>query len=146
VRAVAAGLATRGFGKDDVFAHYAPNLPEYPIAFHGVATVGGVNTTVNPLFTPDELAAQLRDSDARLLVTVPPLLEKAAAAAERADVYGMTGTGPATHAVPDELAGRMPGSVGLAIPNTGVPHRRPRDRRGGAGRRAGRAPRPQARR
>jgi hypothetical protein len=27
VRAVAAGLAERGFGKGDVFAHYAPNLP-----------------------------------------------------------------------------------------------------------------------
>ncbi|MGE5636615.1 MAG: AMP-binding protein, partial [Nocardioidaceae bacterium] len=86
VRAVAAGLAARGFGKGDVFAHYAPNLPEYPVAFHGVARVGGVNTTVNPLFTPDELARQLRDSGARLLVTVPALVDKAAAAAEAAGV------------------------------------------------------------
>ena len=40
VRAAAAGLAARGFGKGEVFAHCAPNLPEYPIAFHAVATVG----------------------------------------------------------------------------------------------------------
>src|SRR5215213_11730911 len=59
VRAVAAGLAERGFGKGDVFAHYAPNLPEYAVAFHAVASVGGVNTTVNPLFTADELTVQL---------------------------------------------------------------------------------------
>jgi non-ribosomal peptide synthetase component E (peptide arylation enzyme) len=28
VRAMAAGLAERGFGKGDTFAHFAPNLPE----------------------------------------------------------------------------------------------------------------------
>ena len=33
VRAAAAGLAGRGFGKGDVFAHYAPNLPQYAAAF-----------------------------------------------------------------------------------------------------------------
>ena len=38
VRTVAAGLAERGFGKGDVFAHYAPNLPEYAVAFHAVAS------------------------------------------------------------------------------------------------------------
>ena len=71
VRAVAAGLAERGFGKGEVFAHYAPNLPEYALAFHAVATVGGVNTTANPLLTADQLAHQLSDCRARLLVTVP---------------------------------------------------------------------------
>ncbi len=86
VRAVAAGLAERGFGKGEVFAHCAPNLPEYAVVFHAVATVGGVNTTANPLLTADELAAQLQDSGARLLVTVPEVLEKTAAAAERANV------------------------------------------------------------
>ena len=86
VRGLAAGLAERGFGKGDVFAHYAPNLPEYAIAFHGVATAGGVSTTANPLMTVDELSSQLVDSGARLLVTVPALLEKATAAAERSGV------------------------------------------------------------
>jgi acyl-CoA synthetase (AMP-forming)/AMP-acid ligase II len=86
VRRVAAGLAARGFGKGDVFAHYAPNLPEYPIAFHGVASAGGVNTTANPMMTVEELASQLSDCGARLLVTTPELIEKARAAAARAGV------------------------------------------------------------
>ena len=95
VRAVAAGLSARGFGKGHVFAHYAPNLPEYAVAFHAVATVGGVNTTANPLLTADELARQLSDCRARLMVTVPELLEKATVAAEQAGVqeifvYGET--------------------------------------------------------
>ena len=100
VRAAAAGLAGRGFGKGDVFAHYAPNLPEYAVAFHAVATAGGVNTTANPLLTADELAAQLRDCGARLLVTVPPLLEKATAAAERAGVEEIFVYGEAAGATP----------------------------------------------
>src|SRR5919202_3231356 len=86
VRAVAAGLGERGFAKGDIFAHYAPNLPEYAVAFLAVATVGGVNTTANPLLTADELAAQLRDCGARLLVSAPEQLEKATAAAKQAGV------------------------------------------------------------
>lgn len=60
VRAAAGGLAARGFGKGDVFAHYAPNRPDYAVAFHAVAMVGGVNTTANPLLTADELALPAR--------------------------------------------------------------------------------------
>ena len=38
IRALAAGLAGRGFGQGDVFALYLPNVPEYAVAFHGVAS------------------------------------------------------------------------------------------------------------
>jgi acyl-CoA synthetase (AMP-forming)/AMP-acid ligase II len=100
VGAGAAGLAARGFGKGDVFAHYAPNLPEYAVAFHAVARVGGVNTTANPLLTVDELAAQLRHCGARLLVTVPDQLDKATAAAERAGVEEVFVYGEADGATP----------------------------------------------
>jgi acyl-CoA synthetase (AMP-forming)/AMP-acid ligase II len=81
VRRAATGLARRGFGQGDVLAIYSPNLAEYAVVFNAVATLGGVNTTVNPLYTADELANQLRDSGAKLLVTVPPFLDKARQAA-----------------------------------------------------------------
>lgn len=81
VRALAAGLAARGFAAGDTAAIHMPNLPEYAIAFHGVAAAGGRATTVNPLYTGAELAHQLRDSGARLLVTVPPFLDVAREAA-----------------------------------------------------------------
>jgi acyl-CoA synthetase (AMP-forming)/AMP-acid ligase II len=100
VRAAAVGLAGRGFGKGDVFAHYAPNLPEYAVAFHAVATVGGVNTTANPLLTADELTRQLRDCGARLLVTVPDQLEKATAAAQAAGVQEVFVYGEGDDATP----------------------------------------------
>jgi acyl-CoA synthetase (AMP-forming)/AMP-acid ligase II len=82
VRAAAAGLARRGFVKGDVLAILSPNLPEYVVAFHAVATLGGVVTPVNPQYTVEELRKQLEDSGAKYLVTIPQLLERAREAAE----------------------------------------------------------------
>jgi acyl-CoA synthetase (AMP-forming)/AMP-acid ligase II len=96
----AAGLARRGFRKGDVFAIYSPNLPEYAIAFFGVARAGGINTTVNPLYTADELANQLNDSGARFLVTVPPFLDKAKEAAGKSRVEEVFVFGAAEGATP----------------------------------------------
>ncbi|HEX8558521.1 MAG TPA: 4-coumarate--CoA ligase family protein [Pyrinomonadaceae bacterium] len=90
VRAAAAGLARRGFGKGDVAALYSPNLPEYVVAFHAVASSGGVVTPVNPLYTVEELAKQLEDSRATYVVTVPPLVgrvREAAAGRELREVF-----------------------------------------------------------
>ncbi|MHB8587360.1 MAG: AMP-binding protein [Candidatus Dormibacteraceae bacterium] len=100
VRGLAAGLHARGFRKGDVLAILSPNLPEYPIAFHGVASAGGVNTTLNPTYTADEIAFQLNDSRARLLITVPPLVGKAQEAASKAKVEEIIVFGEAEGAVP----------------------------------------------
>jgi acyl-CoA synthetase (AMP-forming)/AMP-acid ligase II len=67
VQRAAAGLAQRGLQKGDVFAIYSPNLPEYAVAFHAVASLGGIITTINPLYTADELAYQLNDAGAQYL-------------------------------------------------------------------------------
>jgi acyl-CoA synthetase (AMP-forming)/AMP-acid ligase II len=47
-------------------------------------TAGGVVTGINPLYTPDEVAAQLTDADARFLLTAPAFLPTARAAVARA--------------------------------------------------------------
>jgi len=86
VRRVAGGLCGRGFGKGDVLSIYSPNVPEYAIAFHAVASLGGIVHPANPLLTTDELRFQLCDSAARFILTVPPLVEKAREAAAGANV------------------------------------------------------------
>ena len=88
VRQAAAGLAARGFKQGDVLALYSPNLPEYAVAFYATARLGGINTTVNPLYTAGELAHQLKDAGARWLVTAPPFLEKAQEAVRESDPAG----------------------------------------------------------
>ncbi len=82
VKSLAGGLLARGFGKGDVLAIMAPNIPEYAIAFHGTAWAGGAVTTVNPTYTASEVQHQLKDSGAKLLVTVSMFLDVAKAAAE----------------------------------------------------------------
>jgi acyl-CoA synthetase (AMP-forming)/AMP-acid ligase II len=86
VERVAAGLAARGFKRGDVFGIVSPNLPEFPVAFHGVLRAGGVATTVNPLASAEELAHQMSDSGARYLLTIPQLVETAQEAARQSDV------------------------------------------------------------
>jgi acyl-CoA synthetase (AMP-forming)/AMP-acid ligase II len=97
---LAAGLHALGFRKGDVLAIMSPNLPDYPIAFHGVASVGGVNTTLNPTYTADEIAFQLNDSRARLLLTVPSLVGKAQEAASKSKVDEIIVFGEAEGAMP----------------------------------------------
>jgi acyl-CoA synthetase (AMP-forming)/AMP-acid ligase II len=100
VRRAAAGLARRGLGKGDVFAIYSPNLPEYAVAFHAVSLLGGVVTTVSPLYTASELTQQLQDAGARYLVTVPSCVEKAEHAAVQAGLRELFVFGEAAAATP----------------------------------------------
>jgi acyl-CoA synthetase (AMP-forming)/AMP-acid ligase II len=85
-RAVASGLAARGFVPGDTFAIFSPNLPEYAVAFHGVAMAGGTVTTVNSLASEGDLTEQLRATGARFLLTVGPFLDRALPAARAAGV------------------------------------------------------------
>jgi acyl-CoA synthetase (AMP-forming)/AMP-acid ligase II len=100
VERVAAGLVARGFGPGDVLALYSPNLPEYALAAYGAMAAGGIVTGANPLLTVEELAYQLADAKARLLVTVPPMLDRALAAAEKAGVEEVLLFGDAQRAKP----------------------------------------------
>lgn len=100
IRQAAAGLSQRGFGKGDVFAIYLPNFPEYAVAFHAVSLLGGINTTVNPLYTPDELAHQLNDSGASYLLTIPLFLPNAQKAAEQSGIKEIFVLGEAEDATP----------------------------------------------
>ncbi|MER5740603.1 MULTISPECIES: AMP-binding protein [unclassified Streptomyces] len=83
-RRVAAGLAEAGVRKGDVLALHSPNTVLFPVAFYAATRAGAAVTTVHPLATPEEFAKQLRDSAARWIVTVSPLLPAARAAAELA--------------------------------------------------------------
>ncbi len=83
---VANNLAQRGFKRGEVFGILSPNIPEYAIAFHAIATLGGVVTPINPLYTRHEIAHQLKDAGARFLLTAPGCMEKAREAAADAGI------------------------------------------------------------
>lgn len=100
IRSVAAGLHKRGFGKGQVMGILSPNNPEYGIAFHAVATLGGINTPINPLYTENEISHQLKDAGARFLITIPQFLDKAREAASEAGVEEIFVFGEADGATP----------------------------------------------
>jgi acyl-CoA synthetase (AMP-forming)/AMP-acid ligase II len=77
VRRLAAGLSQRGIGKGSVVSMWAPNLPEWAVVFHAVARLGAILTTANPAYTSEELAAQLKDSRAVIVITTAALVERA---------------------------------------------------------------------
>ncbi|MEN5073298.1 AMP-binding protein [Isoptericola cucumis] len=84
VDAVAGALAARGVRPGDVVALHSPNVPAFAAAFHGILRAGATATTVNALATGEDVARQLADSGATLLVTVSPLLAAATAGADAA--------------------------------------------------------------
>ena len=97
---VAAGLAARGLGKGDVVGLFSPNIPEFALAFYGIAASGGVITTINSLATAEDIAQQLSDAGARFLVTVPPFLDRAMSAAQKAGIEEVFVIGNAEQGTP----------------------------------------------
>ena len=67
-RRFAAWLQSRGVAKGDRVAVMMPNLMPFAVVVLGTLRAGAVVVTVNPLYTPRELAHQLKDSGAQTLV------------------------------------------------------------------------------
>ena len=84
INAFAGALAEREIGVGDVVALLAPNSSAFAIAFHGILRVGATVTTVNTHATANDITEQLRDSGARMLITVTALLVNGEHAAVRA--------------------------------------------------------------
>ncbi|MGW0517266.1 4-coumarate--CoA ligase family protein [Crossiella sp. NPDC003009] len=83
---LAAGLHQEGLGKGDVLALFSPNTVAYPVVFYATTTLGAIVSTVNALYTTEELTTQLRDSGARFLVTISLFLDRAVPAAKAAGI------------------------------------------------------------
>jgi acyl-CoA synthetase (AMP-forming)/AMP-acid ligase II len=100
VKRTATGLALRGVKKGDVFAILSPNLPEFAIAFHGALSAGAIVTTMNPLYTADEIAHQLNDAGAKYILTIPLMMDKVKEAVAKTGVQEVFVFGEAEGATP----------------------------------------------
>ena len=69
-QAFAAWLQNIGIARGDRVGLYLPNVPIYVSAYYGAAMAGATLVNFSPLYTADELAAQVRDSGTRLLITL----------------------------------------------------------------------------
>jgi long-chain acyl-CoA synthetase len=95
VNRFANALKDLGVKEGDKVGMLLPNLPQMIIACHATHRLGAVTAMNNPLYTEKEMAHQLKDCDARFLITLDLLLPRALA------LKGKTGSkrsSPATSA------------------------------------------------
>lgn len=78
-RSFAAGLQRQGITKGDRVGIFLANVPSYVTAYFGILMAGATVVNFSPLYTAEELDAQVVDSGTRLIVTLdaPSLLPKA---------------------------------------------------------------------
>lgn len=67
---VACGLKSLGYGPGDRIGLFLPNVPHYVAAYYGILKLGATVVNFSPLYSVDELAAQVADSGTRLLFTL----------------------------------------------------------------------------
>ncbi|KAF9888620.1 hypothetical protein FE257_008552 [Aspergillus nanangensis] len=78
--------ATFNWKKGDMLAFFTPNSIDTPAVMWGTLWAGGAVTPANPAYTVDELAFQLKTSEAKAIVTQVAQLKTALAAAQKVGI------------------------------------------------------------
>ena len=73
---LATALVNLGIKKGDVVAMMIPNFPQFLFSFYGILKAGGVVTACSVLHTEHELAYQLNDSGAEIIIAWDSQLDK----------------------------------------------------------------------
>src|ERR1700735_5076275 len=100
LQTAAAGLAWRGLRFQDVVGVYVPDAVSYVLAAHAIRAAGGVPSPVAAGLAVPEIAGQLAECGARMLLTAPPLAIAALAAADRSWVRQVISFGDAAGTIP----------------------------------------------
>ena len=83
---LAQGLKSLGLAKGHRLAILLPNSPQLVAAYHAALRLGAVAVFLNPLLGPKELAFQLADSGAQLLVVLDHLMPKLNEARKKVEI------------------------------------------------------------
>ena len=109
----AKGLREEGVGEGVKVGLFMPNTPAFVIFYYGVLKAGGTVVNFNPLYSLEEIETQIRDSGAKIMVTldlaltydkIEALLKRRAL--ERAVVVSFTSLLPALKSVGFKLTQR----------------------------------------
>lgn len=68
----------------------SPNHMDFFPSFHGIALAGGFSTTINPLYTPDEVSHQIEITGAKVLFVHPLCLDRAKEVAKKHNISLVT--------------------------------------------------------
>ena len=73
---LATALINLGVKRGDVVAIMLPNFPQFPVSFYGIQKTGAIVTACSVLHTEHELAYQLNDSGAEVIIAWDNQIEK----------------------------------------------------------------------
>ncbi|MGY1602429.1 class I adenylate-forming enzyme family protein [Geodermatophilus sp. SYSU D00815] len=110
--AVANWLADHGVGRGDVVAVHIPNCRQYPAVYYGILLAGATFSPTNPLLPAPDLAAQLTDAGAKVVVTWDQVLPFVREALAATPVETVVVTGEA-HIL--DFAARLPDLAGTDV-------------------------------
>lgn len=79
------GIGANGPDKDVVF-NISTGHFMIPVVFYAAITAGGIFSATSPAATPDEIAYQLRETDAKVIVCTADMRETAIAAAAKVGI------------------------------------------------------------
>ena len=85
-RGYAGALRAQGVKPGDAIAILIPNVADFPRAYYGILSLGGIVVPIHALLKADEIEYVLRDSGATLLICAAPLLAEGAKGASQAGV------------------------------------------------------------
>ena len=109
---LATALVDLGVKKGDVVAIMLPNFPQFMFSFYGILKAGGIVTACSVLHTEHELAYQLNDSGAEIIIAWDSQIEKITNIKDRTRLRHVIITnifdyGPMGSTNPSEIAGTM---------------------------------------
>jgi long-chain acyl-CoA synthetase len=111
---LAASLQAGGVQPGEAVALQLPNIPQFLIAYFGILKAGGVVVPLNVLLKAPEVAFQLSNCGARMLITWEGILEEAAKGAAMAHVGEIYAVGHA-----EDGGGAAPFERLLSVPGEG---------------------------
>lgn len=108
----AAGLSRAGLQPRQPLAVVLPNCIDFALAWYGALRAGAWVVPINPLFTPAEMEAQIRDSGACYAVTVPECAAALAAVVDHVfvtdgnwnEILACDAPHPGVHQSPNDIA------------------------------------------
>ncbi len=109
---LATALIDLGVKRNDVVAIMLPNFPQFMFAFYGILKAGGIVTACSVLHTEHELAYQLNDSGAEIIIAWDNQIEKIMNVKDRTRLRHIIITnvfdyGPMAPTSPAEIAGTI---------------------------------------
>ncbi len=109
---LATALVDLGLKKGDIVAILLPNFPQFMFAFYGILKAGGIVSACSVLHTEHELAYQLNDSGAEIIIAWDAQIEKINNVKNRTRLRHIIITnvfdyGPSAPTSPPEIAGTI---------------------------------------